>query len=322
MTYISRIASRGRDRGATAVVTALLLIGLVGFTGLAVDTGATMATQQELQNGADAAALAAAQECAENGCGSIDAVAGPYGVANVRNEKGEVSTTLQPDTGAQTVQATVSGRKTHWFLPVVGIASSNLEATATASWFTPKKGPSMLPLAISQCSFEYQASGAPVSVGDTIVVWIPKDNKHTPGCPDDAYPPGGFGWLDPVDGKCEADIIVGGWVGGDTGNTPKGACDFSEYVGKTVLIPIFNAKRGTGEAAEVFVTQFAAFEVDRLEIQTKGEWGNLPKCPKNPVPNGLHDTCLRGKFVEYVTSAEGYVGDSSESDVSVIRLID
>ena len=50
------------ERGSVMVIVALSMVVLLGFTGLAVDFGGMAATKSELQNAADAAALAAAQD--------------------------------------------------------------------------------------------------------------------------------------------------------------------------------------------------------------------------------------------------------------------
>jgi hypothetical protein len=52
---------RAKERGATAVVVAVLLAVLCGFVALSVDVGHTLSVRGELQNGADAAALAGAR---------------------------------------------------------------------------------------------------------------------------------------------------------------------------------------------------------------------------------------------------------------------
>ncbi|OMG75351.1 pilus assembly protein TadG-related protein [Burkholderia ubonensis] len=59
-----RITARGkrRQRGAVAVVVALALAVLIGFVGLALDLGKLYVTRSELQNSADACALAAARD--------------------------------------------------------------------------------------------------------------------------------------------------------------------------------------------------------------------------------------------------------------------
>ena len=60
----------GDDRGAVAVIAAILLGGgvLLGMAGLVIGTGIRAVTQQQLQDGADAAALAVARSCALGSC--------------------------------------------------------------------------------------------------------------------------------------------------------------------------------------------------------------------------------------------------------------
>ena len=73
----------GRDeRGAIGVLIAVLLGGgvLVGMGALAIDVGRLYQNRAELQNGADAAALAVAQSCASSVCNS--GLAGGYADAN------------------------------------------------------------------------------------------------------------------------------------------------------------------------------------------------------------------------------------------------
>ena len=49
------------QRGVTAILVALLLVVLVGFTALAIDIGHLVLARNELQNAADAGALAGAR---------------------------------------------------------------------------------------------------------------------------------------------------------------------------------------------------------------------------------------------------------------------
>lgn len=73
---------RGDDRGAVAVIVALLIGGgvLVGMSALVIDVGQVFQERAELQNGADAAALAVAKSCALGTCNP--AVAAPAADAN------------------------------------------------------------------------------------------------------------------------------------------------------------------------------------------------------------------------------------------------
>lgn len=311
------------ERGATAVMTGLLMVGLVGFTGLAVDGGATYAKYQELRNGADAAALAAAQECAEDdSCTDASLVGdvGRYGVDNVRNEKDTVSTSFVVDHDAQTVTATVSGRQTHWFMGVLGISDFELSPDATATWGSPSSGPSMIPLAVSQCSFEQS-----LHAGEGIVdIYLPKNRggEDDRGCAyGEDYPPGSFGWLADADG-CEVQVTVDERVDTDTGVNDKPDCDWSDFIDEVVLIPIFDEDFGSGANGEVNISGFAAVRVLGIFIHTGNEqYGAECVRPRDEIYE--HKTCLRAEFIEYVTTADGYdTGGPPDTEVSVVRLID
>lgn len=66
-----RLARQGRDRGAVSVlVAALLAVGLLlGVGALVIDSGQLHAERAQLQNGADAAVFALAQDCGDgDGC--------------------------------------------------------------------------------------------------------------------------------------------------------------------------------------------------------------------------------------------------------------
>jgi len=58
----NRHAGRESQRGVVAIITALSLVALVGFVGLALDLGHLYVNKTELQNAADACALAASRE--------------------------------------------------------------------------------------------------------------------------------------------------------------------------------------------------------------------------------------------------------------------
>jgi Flp pilus assembly protein TadG len=76
----------GRDeRGAVGVIIAVLLGGgvLLGMGALAIDVGQIYQNRAELQNGADAAALAIARQCAQGACpANLVSFAGTYASHN------------------------------------------------------------------------------------------------------------------------------------------------------------------------------------------------------------------------------------------------
>jgi hypothetical protein len=87
-----RATGQARDRGAVStLVAALLGVGLLlGVGALVIDSGQLRAEHAQLRNGADAAALAIAQDCGDGGCTTP-----PYSTATHyagRNSVDEVST--------------------------------------------------------------------------------------------------------------------------------------------------------------------------------------------------------------------------------------
>eukprot|EP01034_Spumella_vulgaris_P046448 gene46448-biopygen39554 len=56
------LPARRRQRGAVAIIAAIALPILIGFAGLALDGGRLFMQKTELQNAADACALAASRE--------------------------------------------------------------------------------------------------------------------------------------------------------------------------------------------------------------------------------------------------------------------
>ena len=111
---------RGRlsgERGATAVVFALLLVPMLGFAAIAVDIGSLYAERARLQVAADAAAIAVAQDCSRGNCGDMLATARAMVVAN----DGDASA-AQPVLNSDPLSVTVTGRTPvqHWFAPVIG----------------------------------------------------------------------------------------------------------------------------------------------------------------------------------------------------------
>ena len=81
---------RGDDRGAVGVLIAVLIAGgvLLGMGALAVDVGQLYSERAQLQNGADAGALAVAKTCAEGTCSATTATS--YANANANDNASAV----------------------------------------------------------------------------------------------------------------------------------------------------------------------------------------------------------------------------------------
>ena len=78
---------RSDDRGAVAVLVAILMTVLLGFGALVLDVGQIYAERRQLQNGADAAVLSLALDCpTASGCSTDLSVGGPAGTKVNQND--------------------------------------------------------------------------------------------------------------------------------------------------------------------------------------------------------------------------------------------
>jgi len=138
------MARAREERGAYAVIVALLLVALIGMLSLSVDGGFLFLKYRAMRNGNDAAALAAALSCARGrglteaaARADADAQADALATANVgdavRAEDPVYTPSCNPDGGSVTVH--YQGQQPLFFGQVVGVSSpKTVSATATATW--------------------------------------------------------------------------------------------------------------------------------------------------------------------------------------------
>ena len=120
---------RRAERGAVAVAVAILLPVIVGIAGLVIDVGSWYSTQAQLQNAADAAALAGAQDLPNNSS-SANAAAQTLAADNV---SGATVTPVTPYNGnSSEIQVTVSKRGSVLFASIFGISGPTITASAVA----------------------------------------------------------------------------------------------------------------------------------------------------------------------------------------------
>ena len=122
------------ERGAVAVMVAILVPVLAGFTALAVDIGAARIMQIDTSTAADAAALAIAADCLAGDCGNTTVTAGRFVAANVPG----ADTVAQVSIDGSQVQVTVATQVDLAIAPILGLTTSKVTATATAGWSTGK----------------------------------------------------------------------------------------------------------------------------------------------------------------------------------------
>lgn len=301
------------ERGATSVFVGLLMVPLIGFVAISLDVGALYAERAQLQNGADAAALSIAQDCAAGGTCTVASsavLAKSYAQANANDGSANVLTPVFGTTplGARTVEVTSSTLDAggavameHPFAALLGATATTVHAKATAEWGPPREGPIVLPLAISLCEFRPALDGT---------LQLIRYDIHLVTCPGrDGHPiPGGFGWLERAAGcsaYIDADLMVPSDPGNDYPNSP--ACDLvmASLAGKTILIPIFDDAdtNAGGAVASYHVYGFAAFTV----VDWKFAGGNnMPRVSAGAGSGGPRLKCtgscrgIKGYFTHWV----------------------
>ena len=195
-----------REDGAVAVITAIVLVVLMAAVALTVDVGGLLLRRRAMVNGADAAALAAAQSCADASLGDPESAADDYAAKNVPVTDGGLTggiiTGTDPGSGQPwTVNCgvDVNGHVTVryqsdqslFFAPALGFDhTSEVVSQATASWGAAgAAGP--IPLVIYEGFFQGHQCDVPYVAEDTVCyVW--EDNDLSGG--------GNFGFLDVGEG--------------------------------------------------------------------------------------------------------------------------
>ena len=326
------------ESGAVIVMVALSMVMLFGFLAIVVDFGRVYTERRELQNGADAAALAVARDCASGGC--LDGydpyiIAETYADANASDDLAWVDD-VTIDFGAQTVKVHTAtedpGGDHHFdmvFAQLIGYDGLTVDAEATVAWGAPD-GLATLPITFSLCEWnnftapffpwdEWSPSSLP-GEGSLVTLFFHGDTEVCHDSPSGADLPGGFGWLDTPSGTCETEVFTDDWVPDDPGASPSTGCSASvmeNLVGTVVLIPYFDEFVGTGAGAEYHIAGFGAFYLTGYNFA--GQYKEASLVTGLQVCTG-EDRCLEGFLIDdYVLS--GPPGGSSDFGVTVIGFV-
>jgi Flp pilus assembly protein TadG len=112
-TMLIRTAASRRQRGAYSVAFIAFVVVLLGFTGLAVDSGRLYVSKSELQNAADACALAAAAALTGGNADQLEQAVAFAQLAGGRNRVGMQETAVSIPEAAITFSSQLNGT----FLP-------------------------------------------------------------------------------------------------------------------------------------------------------------------------------------------------------------
>jgi hypothetical protein len=341
---LARRSDRRHDRGAVLIWVGSGLVALVGMGALVIDVGALYAERRVLQNGADAAALAVAKDCAEGNCLDEYGTADAYADDNAGDDHSNVPLVCGSGTGlaacpepvphtdgvegwvkVDTATETDDGGTEIPFVlaPVLDAANVGQEvhASAVAAW-GPVGSATTLPLIFSTCEFEYAGGSLDTDpptfpTGDRVIYF--HDNQQdwevTTECgaaPSGGDFPGGFGWLDAGD-DCQVEIDADGWVADEPGNFNPGSigCDPEQWQDADVLLPLFDLTNGlTGNNGEYHVAGFVGFHVTGYHFSGPG-WND--PCTGN-------QRCIGGYFTEIFVE-DGQIGSGNDYGARVVQMI-
>ena len=344
-TWTSDRTGSADERGAVLVLVAVGMVMLMGLTAFTVDFGRIYSERRELQNGADAAALAVAQDCAFGDCGSSAErynTAEEYADANASDDLAWVEN-IDLDLGAQQVtvyNATEDPGGDNFFdmtfAKVIGFDGLTVRADATVAWGAPKGG-TTLPIIFSLCEWEKfngithpgsavlngelpPTGGYPLA-SEYVTIFFHGDSESCHESPSGQDLPGGFGWLESAS-NCSADIDELGWVDVDTGASPTSGCSSNfmrSLIGEVVQIPYFDDIRGTGNNIQYHVAGFGAIYVTGYHFtgQYREESIITSHRPCNPP-----DTCIQGYLIDPWLAPGGTEIGGGDFGVVVIQFVD
>ncbi len=328
---------RTNERGGIAVAVALLAVPLLVVLAFVVDAGLLHWEKAQLQNGADAAALAVAEKCAKDGpscMGGAPALAAGIAGRNANDSQADATLpsgdfVVSASSGRVRVVSstrTSSGTEVkHPFASLVDPAGSTIKASAAAEWGTPVKGTTQVALTIAECEL-VDLPPQDANATNPTRTWLLINNGGN-GAPCASGAPGGFGWLDGT--NCSATIAIDTTVGGEVGVQPnpnKNGCSSTVLATKlcqVLLIPLYSSTTGSGANQVFTISKFAAFKL--TGVKTGGAnsdvyCGGSPLSPPVPPPVG-NSKGIQGYFVEYVELGEDFeLGEGPAGGLTIVKF--
>jgi hypothetical protein len=289
------------------------MVVLLGFGAIAIDVGNLYATKAKLQNGADAGALAVAQDCATRGTILCTAAAPGKALqlaqANANGGLANASAPSFPSPG--TVVVDVSAQDANGsgvslgLARIFGVNRADVKAESIAKWGSPSGGTVALPVTFSECQFDLSGAIQVLPIHGTTTCVSSSPSGH--------IIPGGFGWLQSDAGACGATIsLANPLVASKQGVSEPGQCSavFDSLENQVIILPVFDDVDSNGN---YHIKGFAAFQL--LGFNFPGHsWNN------NGIPS-CKGSCkgLIGKFVQF-TSLSDFTLGGPDLGAKVVRL--
>ncbi|VXB65668.1 conserved hypothetical protein [Arthrobacter sp. 9AX] len=307
-----RSAKEG-ERGAAGVTVAVMMLVLIGAGAMAVDVGQIYTERAQLQNGADAGALAVARSCDPGPC--APSLAAPLANANSNDNSSNASVDLTAPGKVTVSTSTKTGSSSvlvKLFASALDAGPVTVGASATATWGgAPLTGPATLPMTFAPCQFDFS--------GKTVAMFSKGKNVNCAGDSSSSGKviPGGFEFIKTINSKCTSQVYPPSatnedttlpFVKSGTGASMPSECSkgaMASYVGQVVLIPVFSGTSGTGDNAVYYIKGFAAFYLEGFKIGGSDCAGNYSliasKC-------GGSENGIQGHFQKWVADPSLYTG--------------
>ncbi|MEX5258788.1 pilus assembly protein TadG-related protein [Kocuria sp. CPCC 205263] len=338
--FLERAQVRHRadgERGAIAVTTALTLVVLLGFAAIAIDFGLMYEEKAQLQNGADSAALAVAQNCVEapSTCSSAAPhISNKIALDNTRDGLSDVASLTFPTSTSVRVQTQANdgkagaGKLALSIAPVLGVKDPSISAAASASWGGPGTGPATLPIAVSHC----QATKAFEQSGSTVVLDI-TGKSNLPGCTHEGSSvPGGFGWFrQGAKAECGQETSHDDIVFSDPGNDFAESCDdvlkglLHKSIGDVLLLPVYDSTSDSGNNGKYYISGWIAFKVTGWNFGGSAKDDNNVNVREHANQGLCTGNCrgIIGTFVRYASLDELYTDDGPLTyGAAIVKLSD
>lgn len=300
------------EDGASLIIITVLFMALLGFAALAVDASYVYYNNQRMQIAADAAALAGARLIAHNAVeGDVHDEIHQLAFAN-----GADSVEWTYFNSERGVHVTTSCTLESFFAGIFGYESFTVQAEAKAQVEAVLATGNLMPFTVvcmpwdgennapNAKDYEIKCGDGPgFEYGVTYTLHEPTSKA-----------PGNVGWLRwPGDRPSATDlednirhpelsptVRIGDWVDATTGVKSSVFPEFERWLGKPVVIPIFDKVTGDGANVKYRVHAFAMFEITSYDKQ---------------------DKTITGKFIRSLAHSDVSNGSGPDYGVSDIRLV-
>lgn len=342
------------DHGNVAVIVALMMTTLLAMGAIAVDVGGWYVRRQQLQTGADAAALAVAKRCAEFvvageawqcNDGLAQATASNYVGLNVpvtaTVPQPVLSTSYASRVGRVGVTATVDEPRlfSRMIEPADADVPVTVGATAIARWGPMTAVDSAFPIVVCK--------GALPEVGESVTLWSAPSGDELVGECDGAPDALPLGWVTPSDpAACTTNVSLVPpssltVAPSDTPPTQPGCDDAIDELldsiaadepanQRTRVLAVYDAGSASSRAHALVALEFTGARIGDREEHTSPDWDGV--CDPGDTTYSMDELqCIRGTVVNYDPPEDGPIYDPSvlgpsgeilDTTVLDVRLVD